>query len=86
MKKKIKLLDCECGGSSCCSGRGIAVFQIVRKGKKMKVCTKCDLSTDKDKKILKYVAKIPAEKLINFDALGALCLGDDIADKKYPFV
>lgn len=82
---KVEIIDCECNGDMCCGGRGIAVFEVERGGKKMKVCTRCDLSSDKNRKILKYVKKIPAKKLINFDSLGAFCLANYINDKKYPF-
>ena len=86
MKKEIKIIDCECDGSSCCGGRGIAVFRIKREGKTMKVCTRCDTSDDTDRKILKYVKKIPAKKLMDFDALGTFCLMGYIENKKYKFV
>ena len=86
MKEEVKIIDCECDGSMCCDCRGIAVFQVVRDGKKMNVCTRCDLPGDKEKKILKYVKKIPAQKLIDFDSLGAVCLANYISEKKYPLV
>lgn len=88
MKKKTfeeKIVDCECNGTTCCGGRGIAVFEVERNGKKMKVCTKCDLLSDKNKKILKYVKTISAKKLVDFDPLGAVCLADYIANGTYPF-
>lgn len=82
MKKKVKIIDCECDGSMCCGGRGIAVFEVTRDGKKMKVCTRCDLPKDrKTRKILPYVKNIPAKKLIDFDALGAMCLAWDMKKK-----
>lgn len=81
----VKIVDCDCDGVMCCGGRGIAVFQVTRDGKKMNVCTRCDLSIDKDKKILKYAKKIH-EELVKFDALGAYCLEMYIADKTYPLV
>ena len=84
MKTKVKIIDCECNGYMCCGGRGIAVFQVERKGKTMKVCTRCDLSSDKNQKILRYVLKLPSKKLFDFDALGAICLASYIKDKKYP--
>ncbi len=84
--KDVKIIDCECNGTSCCGGRGIAVFQVTREGKRMKVCTRCDFSDDKDRKILKYATKLPAEKLMAFDSLGAFCLANYIAEKKYPLV
>lgn len=83
---KTKIIDCECNGVMCCGGRGIAVFQVERDGKTMKVCTRCDFSGDKNKKILKYVTKIPAKKLMDFDSLGAVCLANYIADKTYDMV
>lgn len=86
MDTEVKIIDCECNGSTCCGGRGIAVFQVERDGKRMKVCTRCDIGSDKDKKILKYVKKIPAQKLIEFDALGAMCLAGYIQEKTYKFI
>lgn len=88
MKKKtlqVKIVDCECNGSQCCGGRGIAVFSVVRKGKTMRVCTKCDFSSDENRQILRYVKFLPVQKLIDFHALGAVCLGFYIRDKEYPF-
>lgn len=82
---EIKIIDCECDGNMCCGGKGIAVFQVERKGKKIKVCTRCDLMSDKNKKILKYVKNIPVKKLMDFDALGAVCLANFINEKTYPF-
>ena len=74
-KKNVKIIDCDCNGASCCGGRGIAVFSVVRNGKKMKVCTRCDLAVDRPtRKVLPYVKNIPAKKLIDFDPLGAFCI------------
>lgn len=84
MNKKVKIIDCECDGSHCCGGRGIAVFSVRRDRKTLRVCTNCDLSGDKHKKILRYVKNIPAKMLIDFDALGAICLANYIKDKDYP--
>jgi hypothetical protein len=81
-----KIIDCECDGPTCCGGRGIAVFVVERDGKDIKLCTRCDFGSDQNKRILKYVKKLPAEKLINFDSLGALCLANDIEKKTYPLV
>lgn len=81
----MKIIDCECNGPTCCGGRGIAVFEVERESKKMKVCTKCDFGDDKGKKILKYVTKIPTKKLFDFDTLGAICLANYISEKTYPF-
>lgn len=83
-KTKVAIIDCECDGPMCCGGKGIAVFQVVRNGKKIRVCTRCDLGGDTQKKILRYVLKIPTKKLVDFDALGAFCLSSYIQDKKYP--
>jgi len=80
-----KIIDCECGGNDCCGGRGIAVFQVERKGKIMRICTRCDfLSDNKTRKILRYVTKIPTQKLFDFDALGAICVTGMIRDKDFP--
>lgn len=87
-KKSVKLpkmIDCDCAGWMCCGGRGIAVFEVTRDGKVMRVCTRCDLGNDKNRKILKYVMKLPGMTLVNFDSLGAMCLMNYIQEKKYPF-
>ena len=65
---------CECHGTSCCGGRGPAAFEVIRDEKKMLVCTRCDLSSDKDKRLL-ITGREPASTYFDFDALGAVCLG-----------
>lgn len=81
MKKSMQLEDerswplCDCGGPTCCGGMGPAAFSVVRDGKTMNVCTKCDLPDDVDKKTLPGIADMPAALFMDFDALGAMCLG-----------
>lgn len=84
MKTAKKCIDCECNGTTCCGGVGIAVFQVERDGKLIRVCTRCDFSTDKNKKILRYAQYIPKNKLMQFDALGAVCLENYLKNGDYP--
>lgn len=67
---------CECdtgvvGG--CCLGDGPAAVEVTRDGKQMRLCTRCDLSTDLDKKVL-VTKEDDFAVYVEFDALGALCL------------
>lgn len=64
---------CECDGPTCCHGRGPAAFEVTRDGKRMKVCTRCDLTSDGDKKLL-VTRDMPAKLFFDFDPLGALCI------------
>lgn len=70
---------CACDGSMCCGGRGPAVYQVVRNGKTIRLCTKCDLSSDSDKTLLVRKTDKTAKILMDFDALGAFCIVNDLA-------
>ena len=64
---------CECDGVGCCGGFGPVAFEVTRDGKKMKVCTRCDLLTDSSKKLL--VKKSDnAEIWMKFDPLGGFII------------
>lgn len=46
---------CQCPtgmAGGCCGGHGPAAFEVERDGKTIRVCTKCDLSSDKNKVLL----------------------------------
>lgn len=67
--------ECECRGGGCgCEARpGPAVFVVARKGKDIKVCTKCDLSRDTNRRLLVTGDEDPG--LYNdYDALGFFCV------------
>lgn len=69
---------CECPEASamCCDGQGPVAFSVLRNGKRLRLCTRCDMSTDEDRKTL--VKKTDNFKLyLEFDTLGALCLAFD---------
>lgn len=59
---------CECTHS--CAP---VAFLVGRKGKRIKVCTRCDLSSDKIIKLL-LDKNTPMKHFFDYDALGALCL------------
>lgn len=68
---------CECSGGliglGCCGGTGPAAFSVVRDGKRIRVCTRCDLSRDEDKRLLVKKTDM-AEPFQSFDALGFFCI------------
>lgn len=73
IKSKFPYGMCECDGAMCCRGYGPAAFSVVRDGKAMKVCTKCDLSSDTNKVLL--VKKTDKTKIwMDYDPLGAMCI------------
>ena len=66
---------CECDGISCCGGRGPAWLEVTREGRRIKVCTRCDLTSDKDREIL-VQPTTPTKVFSDFDALGAMVIAD----------
>lgn len=81
-KPTYPLCECPHAGYECCGGVGPAVFSVVRSGKKLKLCTRCDIEEDKNRKVLPWVEKAPASLFINFDPLGALSLALYIGESK----
>lgn len=71
VQKVKEYLMCECPHASheCCGGRGPAVFEVTRDGKKLKLCTRCDFSSDKKRLIVD--GEYPLKTLVDFDPLGA---------------
>ncbi len=66
---------CECRMKSCreCHGSGPAALEATRNGKRIRLCTKCDLPTDTD--IVWLVKKTDqAEPFAQWDALGFMCM------------
>ncbi len=63
--------DCAVAGPAGCDGP--AAFTVVRDGKKMKVCTRCDLSIDQQKTLL-VTRDTPAHAFAAWDAFGFIML------------
>lgn len=67
---------CECDSGvvgGCCLGNGPAAFEVVRDGKIVRLCTQCDLSSDKDKKLL-VTEDDNMDIFADHDALGGLVI------------
>lgn len=78
---------CECVHGSCpCSiSAGPAVFTVIREGRTMRVCTKCDLSTDRATRILLVQGEDPVtflDTLMAWDALGGWCVLAELQERK----
>lgn len=66
---------CECrdgAGSGCCRGEGPAAYEATRGGRTLRLCTRCDLSTDTTICLVRKEDDMAL--FLNFDPLGALCL------------
>lgn len=70
---------CQCDGPTCCGGNGPAAFEVTRYGKRMRVCTRCDLSSDQDKTLLVQKDE-PMEIYADHDFLGVVCIAMRLAD------
>lgn len=79
---------CECGPEYNCKvhgamGDGPAAYEITRNGKRLKVCTRCDLGSDENKTLLIRLQD-DAAPFIEWDALGAMCLAADLDKPAQP--
>ena len=76
---------CECKDcdpiSECAHSCAPIAFSVERNGKTIKVCTRCDLSTDKNKKLL-VTMKMEMSWFFDYDALGAFCLVNAFAKER----
>lgn len=87
MKKQTKFPygQCECSDCSIsaggCGGFGPAAFEVERAGVTMRVCTRCDLTSDKNKTLL-VTPEDNAKLWIDFDPLGAVCIMGELGKKK----
>ncbi len=74
--------ECEdCGIMSGCTHSCAPVaYLIERKGKKLKVCTRCQLRTDKVIKHL-FDKNTNIKKFMDYDSLGAICMVGEIKEK-----
>lgn len=73
-KKIERGCHCKCGNHE--AAMAPVAYLIERDGVEMRVCTRCDLSSDK--KLARLVSKaMPAQPFHDFDILGAFCLIGD---------
>lgn len=80
-QKKYPYGQCECGpdtGCMECRGFGPAAFRVTRDGKRIRVCSRCDLSSDTNK-ILLVKPTDKADIFLEWDALGFLCIANMLA-------
>ena len=64
------LCECNC---TVCGGKGLAAFEVERDGRVMRVCTRCDLSDDKNKRLL-VTRTDPFDQLEQYDIIGGVCV------------
>ena len=78
--------ECECRHPSCSCGGGRkpgpAAFEVTREGKPIKVCTRCDLSGDRPSRVLLVQERDEMGPYIDWDALGAMCITFEAADRR----
>lgn len=65
--------DCVCSNHSNGAENAPCAFLVERNGKQMKVCTRCDLTSDQNKVRL-FDTETIFKPFFEFDPLGALCL------------
>jgi hypothetical protein len=65
--------QCDCGNHSCGADLAPVFLLVERDGKEMRVCSRCDLTSDK--KLARLVTKVmPIQPFVDFDILGAMCI------------
>lgn len=84
--KKVKKCECPKANPLCCDGKGPAAYKVKRNGKVLWLCTRCDFFSDEKLGIHKQLLTMAGKTLIEFDSLGAVCVGWDIREKKYPLL
>jgi hypothetical protein len=74
---------CECPSPSfqCCGGRGPAAYEATRDGKRLKLCTRCDLSGDQDKRLI-VTEQHSVKVLMDFDAIGAFVVMHELMEAR----
>lgn len=75
---------CECDNGvvgGCCLGNGPVAFEVVRDGRTMRLCTRCDLSDDKNKRLLVTEAD-NLEIFLNHDVMGAMVIAGMLEQDK----
>ena len=74
---------CECPTASglCCGGCGPIAYEVTRNGKRLRLCTRCDLPGDIDRVLLVSTGE-PADLYWRFDALGAFCILGELRETK----
>lgn len=72
---------CECVlGCQCQIIRGPAAFQVERNGRTLKVCTRCNLSGDRNQKLLVGMND-PMRVFMNYDPLGAMAIAFELSEQ-----
>ena len=73
---------CECRDNHGAAGcRGPAAWLVTRDGLKLRLCTRCDLSGDRDK-VLLVVGSDPLQPYSSYDSLGALSISLHLSEAK----
>lgn len=77
--------ECECrNGCSCARKPGPAAFEVTREGKVMRVCTRCDFSSDKPTRKLIVQPEDPSAVFLDYDAFGWLCIVAELGARLAP--
>lgn len=74
---------CECPEPTarCCGGSGPVAHEVTRDGKRLRLCTRCDFSTDTNKKLL-VTGTEPVGLYLEFDALGAFVIAMTLSEQQ----
>lgn len=75
---------CECPQPTgmCCGGTGPAAYAVTRAGKRLNVCTRCDLSTDTERVLLIRMEDETVDVFRVFDAMGFFCILAELAEQR----
>lgn len=78
---------CECEGGliaggfgrpGCCGGEGPAAYEVTRNDVKLKLCTRCDLTSDRPTRVLLLTEETQSAPFEEHDPLGFMCLCLDL--------
>lgn len=73
---------CECENKiGCCHGMGPAAHEVTRDGKRLRLCTRCDLNSDLDK-VLLVTEEDRGDVFFDFDPLGGFLIIAALAERK----
>lgn len=76
---------CQCGpeyGCMACGGTGPAAYEATRDGKRLRLCTRCDLTSDTDKVLLIQETDTNVQVFKDFDALGFFCIIRELMERR----
>ena len=75
--------ECECrNGCRCACYAGPAAYEVIRNGKTMKVCTRCDLSSDVATRKLLVTEDESGGEYGRWDSLGLFCILGELARRR----